>query len=668
MVQAFSGSSLSRKLIGFILALYLGIAITLTSVQLFIEFRTEKDNLIQQVSSLADTFHPTLSKALWNYEDEQIYAAIDGLYKNPLVFGVVVGDLDTRLWRFGYYINDSGLVAEDYSANRFDFDKKFVNLSRAYNKIYKSDFILSREKNDAVEAIGRHTIYFSSATVVDRVRMTFMVTIISALIKTLCLWVISILVINKVVADPLSALKDDVDKFNINSTAIEDIAIYTAPQDKSDEISELQCSISSFASALVRSNKVVDDYSNNLEEKVVSRTISLNKALDDLSLANAIKDHFLVTMSHEIRTPMNALVGAVQLLEKTELNRQQKDLMGTLRAGGKSLLELVDNILDLAKIEGNTLQLNVEPFELTSLLDSCVLQFEKPAEAKGLRFLFCIEQIRRPLYVSGDAQRVAQVINHLLANAVKFTQRGDINLSLVGTYPNDSQIDLVIQVKDTGLGMSVEQQARVFDMFTQVDTSTTRGYGGTGLGLAIAKGLAEVMAGTLELKSDLGQGSEFCFKFSLPLARAEQVESQLENCQPGLSSGNILLVDDIAINRIIAQSMLEGLGFSVITANDGLEALAMYRQRSEDIDFIFMDCDMPGMDGFEATREIRLLEADLQQTRTPIVALTASSQQEARDKCLAAGMDGFLSKPIDEDLLLASIENHSVRTGLSPMA
>ncbi|MBV1884260.1 MAG: response regulator [Pseudomonadales bacterium] len=663
--RTFTKPVLSRQLIGLILSLYFGIALTLTAFQLASEFHHEKKNLSSQVAGLGETFRPSVTEALWNYEEEQLYAVIEGLYKNAEVYGVTIHNMDNNVWRLGYYRNSTGQYESDFNSEEMQYFQKRLDLTKAITQIYQFEVPLSKVEEGVSENIGALKIYFSSVTVIERTWMTFLITIIGAILKTVCLWVVSVLVINRIVTHPIAELKSNIDDFDFQS--LEYVASDLESEKlkntngRTNELNDLKHSYYLFCKALVERNQMVEDYKCNLETKVKERTQSLNEALEDLSVATRVKSDFLATMSHEIRTPMNAVIGSVQLLQKTKLDQSQLKLMKLITYGGKTLMTLIDDILDLSKIEANKLVLESTRLDISELLTRTADIFESNAIERGISLEVKISGPTAPLIVLGDPTRIGQIISNLLSNAIKFTDSGAVILFLDEPIQNDNQLQFKIVVQDTGMGMNEAQQAAIFNAFTQADTSTTREYGGTGLGLAISLRLLEAMGGEINVESAPGLGSKFTITLQLPIAEKCNIRSeseQLPMVANNSDSATILVVDDNDINREIAQCILEEQGYEVLIAKDGLEAVYAVNQNCGDLDLILMDCHMPNMSGIEATEEIRLLEKGGNLKAVPIIALSADAMMEAREKCLAVGMNGFISKPFFENDLLLAIQQH----------
>jgi hypothetical protein len=363
--------------------------------------------------------------------------------------------------------------------------------------------------------------------------------------------------------------------------------------------------------------------------------------------ANRAKSEFLANMSHEIRTPLNGVLGTLELLAESELKPAQREWVETMRSSGTHLLALLSDVLDVSRIEAGKVVLERAPFGLRSLLVDLERHFAPSAAAKGLKFAVQLAP-NVPSAVVGDATRVRQVLFNLLGNALKFTERGAVTLSVSARERSADEIELELRVRDTGIGIAPERLEAVFEKFTQGDASTTRRFGGSGLGLSIARDLVHLMGGDLRVQSELGRGSEFVA--TLLVAR-EREHADVGAGAPLRAGLRVLVAEDNPVNWRVTKALLEKLHCSASHAATGAEAVRSAQAQAFDV--ILMDCQMPELDGFEATRAIRAAPGP--NARTPILALTANALAGDEQRCHAAGMDDYLAKPVRRDELEARL-------------
>ncbi len=398
--------------------------------------------------------------------------------------------------------------------------------------------------------------------------------------------------------------------------------------------------------------KITYDIPTFFERKKVEE--EMRNARKKAEESDKAKSEFLANMSHEIRTPMNAIIGYVDLMLQDKVSREHRDYLETLKDSGKLLLNLINDILDVSKIEAGQLVIESVPHSLSDLL-ALKESWAKELVLKSGQTIQLIKKysdaIADEVYI--DPLRLQQILNNLLSNAIKFTNKGAIEFGVV--LKDETMLEFY--VKDSGIGINTKDQNKIFEMFGQVDASSTREHGGSGLGLTISKKLVEIMGGKIWVESIKGQGATFFF--TLPYKPASSVKEKKAKTVkvPEVLKDRLLLVEDNLINQRLTKLILEKAGYEVITANNGQEAVDYYKTE-KNIKIVIMDIQMPVLDGLSATQIIRFHEAEQKLNRTPIIALTAHAMQGDKEKCIEAGCDNYLSKPIMLDVLVNTIKKY----------
>ena len=435
----------------------------------------------------------------------------------------------------------------------------------------------------------------------------------------------------------LIAIVRDITKERLHKQELEEINV--SLEESQEEIQQKNEELISLNDKTNEQNKIVQEQKKLLEKQK-------QKALE----ASKYKSLFLANMSHEIRTPLNGIIGMTEILKESNLDETQKQNLDVITISGNNLLYIINDILDYSKIEANQLELENVTFDIYNEVETVIKMLNLKAQSKGLE-LSCSIHPDTPRYLKGDALRIKQILINFCNNSIKFTEKGFVNINITPLNITKQEANLKFAVQDTGIGISEENQKKLFKEFSQVDASTTRKFGGTGLGLSISKKLTELMGGEIGLESEEGDGSTFWFTGNYTIEESiDIIEPKVNEDNTPIKKLKILLVDDNPINLKVAMHTIKRDGHQVETANDGLEAIDKFN--SSNFDLILMDIQMPNMNGYDATKLIREIEKKENKKPIKIIAMTANALKGEKEKCISIGMDAYLSKPFKQEDLI----------------
>jgi len=629
--------SLSWQLLRTVLVVYILITIFITAIHIFIVYENQKKNINRELQKIGEIFTPALKTAIWHLDDEQISSVGESIFSMTVVYGIEI-------------VNKDG-------------EKLYKKEKPGFLDNNKDDFLHTFEVRNLFDnqeiVLAKVTLRSSSDVVFAMTKVEFSLLVLSAFVKSFALLSLFYILFQRYLKKPLNELTNQISNIKEGQFS----GKIDARFDEENELSLLQDKFNELLEHIRNEEQskltLIEHQKEALELEVDSRTKELQLQKERAENATRAKSEFLANMSHEIRTPMNAIIGMTYLLKDANPSIEQMRCIKNIESSSQALLAIINDILDLSKIEAGKLEMEEINFDLRVVIENVKSMIDMKAKEKGLVFDVILEDGLKP-YLRGDPLRLTQILINLTTNGVKFTNHGKVELFV----SKISKEMYRFTVKDSGIGLSLEQQAKLFQSFSQADSSTTRKYGGTGLGLAISKKLVEMMGGNIRVESSLGKGSSFIFDIELKESADGVAEGKnhkqdinlLKNRVKMLEGSKILLVDDNSLNQEIVLGLLKFANLHIDTASNGMEAVERFKDNTYEL--ILMDIQMPFMDGYEATNIIRKSDKNI-----PIIALTANALKSDIERTKSAGMNGHLNKPVEiEKLFETLIEFLSIKT------
>jgi len=553
---------------------------------------------------------------------------------------------------FAFYSKDKNQTKVIYNSNDADFTSSYTE-----DYLYVALKIYSDE-----EYVGKLLIKASTLELKIYLNKRIKLTILVGLLTILIGFILSV-ILQRHISIPIYYLLKLIRNVKENNN----YSVRSQLTNK-DEIGKLSTGINEMLSQIEQKDRILQENNKNLKKIVKERTAKLEenniklievnedlvKAKIQAEQSKSVKELFLANMSHEIRTPLNAIIGFQQLLKETQLTEDQKEYVTAIDFAGKNLLALINDILDLSKIESGKLLFEDVDFDLKETMISFIDLLKQHALNKNLEIEFYFDD-KIPRYIYGDSTRFCQILINLIGNALKFTDEGKISIFAHLSYQNKHELKCTFAVVDTGIGIDEQNVANIFDRFSQASSDTTRLYGGTGLGLTICRFLVEGFGGTISVQSKAGEGSTFVFDAKFRKQQNKNSKKTVQAIDENITDNKIihlLLAEDVAINQKLIKKIADNWGYTLDIAQNGEEALEKLKANSYDV--ILMDIQMPIMNGFVAKIAIRQLNVEVKK-QIPIIALTAHASNAEAEKCLNLGMNAYMAKPFDQQQLKQTI-------------